>query len=877
MNSRLSVAAAILLAVTVPVRAQDASQILGAITPRELGPTTMGGRVTSIAVFEKEPRIFYVGTASGGVWKTENAGRTMVPVSDKLPTLSIGAVAVNPRDPNDVWMGTGEATSRNSTCIGEGLYHSTDGGKNWTLVGFQDARQFSRIAIDPSNPNTILVAALGNLWGDNAERGLYKSTDAGKTWKKVIDKGPKVGIIDVAYNPKNPKVVLAATWQRLRLAYNFYSRGTENAIYRSTDGGEKWTRVTKGMPAGELGRIGLSCMTNNPKVWVATIDAKEGGTFRSEDEGQSWSKMSNTNDRPFYFSLPVQDPMDENRVYHAATDFRFSDDKGKTFKNMPGMQVHPDFHAVWINPSDNKHILVGNDGGVAQSRDRGASWEFLGTMRIGQFYAVAVDMRKPYWVYGGAQDNGSWGGPTQTRNGGVAYHHWISVGGGDGFYVEVDPEDWRTIYSESQGGAIMRINVETGETRGIRPSPQALGEPQGTRYRFNWCSPIYISPHNHATLYFGGNKLFKSVNRGDKWKAVSPDLTTNDPEKQKPVVGDAIQSGAETHCTIITISESPLKQGVLWAGTDDGLIQVSQDDGVTWKEVSANLPGAPKGTWVSRVEASHFKEGRCFVTLDGHRANDYKPYVYMTDDYGATWTELKGIPDNNPCYVVKEGLRNEDLLFVGTEFGLFISLDRGATWSKYSTGAFPNVRIDDLEIHPRELDLAVATHGRAFWTVNVSALEQLTKANRDKDNYLCDPQTVYNIGRLNGEGYTPFGEFSSRNTQPGTTIYYWLKAAATDKVTVSILDARGNEVAKLDGKNTAGLNSVSWSPRGGGRRGGQQGAQSARQSTDYSVVMKLGDKEVSRTSVRVEYLVGEGGGDDNSDEFRGGDEDGGGQ
>lgn len=866
MKPRFGLAATLLLAAFVSVRAQDATQILGAIEPRELGPTTMGGRVTSLAVFEKDPRIFYVGTASGGVWKTENAGQSMTPITDKLPTLSIGAVAVNPRDPNDVWVGTGEATSRNSTCIGEGLYHSTDGGKNWTLVGFKDTRQFARIAIDPSNPNNILIAALGNLWGPNAERGLYKSSDGGKTWKKVIDKGPKVGVIDVVYNPKNPKVVLAATWERLRVPYNFYSRSTENGIYRSTDGGEKWTKITKGVPEGELGRIGLSCMVSNPKVWAATIDAaKEGGTYRSEDEGQSWTKMGATNDRPFYFSLPVQDPLDENRVYHAATDMKFSDDKGKTFKGMPGMNVHPDFHAVWINPTDNKHMLVGNDGGVAQSRDRGATWEFMGTMRIGQFYAVAVDMRKPYWVYGGAQDNGSWGGPTQTRNGGVAYHHWINVGGGDGFYVEVDPEDWQTIYSESQGGAVARINVETGATRGIRPSPQAVGEPAGTRYRFNWCTPVYVSPHNHATIFVGGNKLFKSVNRGDKWKAISPDLSTNDPEKQKPVLGDQIQSGAEVHCTIITISESPVKQGVLWVGTDDGLIQVSQDDGVTWKEVGSNLPGAPKGTWVSRVEASHFKEGRCYVTLDGHRTNDYQPHVYMTDDFGATWTELKGIPDNNPCYVIKEGLRNEDLLFVGTEFGLFVSLDRGATWNKYTTGTFPNVRIDDVEIHPRELDLAIATHGRSFWTVNVSALEQLTKANRDKDTFLCDPQAVYNIGRLSGDGYTSFGEYRARNTQPGTTVYYWLKAATTEKVTVLIVDAKGNEVAKLDGKNSAGLNSVPWSPRGG-RRGG---AQSTPQSTDYSVVLKIGDKEVGRTSVRAEYLVGSSSSDDGEDEMPG--------
>ncbi|MBL8065717.1 MAG: hypothetical protein JNM34_07650 [Chthonomonadaceae bacterium] len=835
-------------------------QMLGALEPRELGPTTMGGRITSMAVYNKDPRVFYVGTASGGVWKTENAGRTMTPIFDKMPTLSVGAVAINQKNPDDVWVGTGEATSRNSTCIGEGLYRSTDGGKSWTYVAFKETKQFSRIAIDPSNPDVVFVGALGNLWGPNPERGLYKTADGGKTWKKVIDKGPKVGIVDVVINPKNPKIVIAATWERLRVPYNFYSRSVENGIYRSTDGGEHFTKVSRGVPTGEVGRIGLSVMESNPRIWMATIDHKDGGTFRSTDGGESWTNMGKANPRPFYFSLPIQDPLDEKRVYLGGTTFQSSDDMGKTFRDLPGMNVHPDYHAVWVNPADNNQILVGNDGGVAQSRDRGKTWEFLGTMRIGQFYDVSVNMKRPYWVFGGAQDNGSWGGPTQTRNGGVAYYHWISVGGGDGFYVEADPEDSQIIYTESQGGALQRINIDTGESRFIQPRPQALGEPANTRYRFNWNSPIMISPHNHTTLYFGGNKLFKSVNRGNDWKAVSPDLTTNDPEKLKPVVGDAVNSGAEMHCTIISISESPIKQGVLWVGTDDGLVQVSQDDGTTWTNVTPNFANVPKGTWVSRVDASGFKVGRCYVTFDGHRNNDYKPYVYMTDDFGATWTELKGIPAGHSCYVIKEGLRNEDLLFVGTEFGLFVSIDRGATWSKYTTGTFPNVRIDDVEIHPRELDLVIGTHGRSFWSVNVSALEQLNKSARDKDTVLCEPQDVVNIGRLSGGGYTGFGEFMARNTQPGTTVFYWLKAETKEKVVVSVVDVRGNEVARLDGKGGAGLNSVSWTPRGGGggRRGGggaQPGAQPANRTSDYSVILKIGDKEVARSGVRVEFLI----------------------
>ncbi|MBS1721434.1 MAG: hypothetical protein JSS66_00340 [Armatimonadetes bacterium] len=828
---------------------QDPAQILGALEPRELGPTTMGGRVSDIAVYEKDPRIFYIGTASGGVWKTENGGTALEPIFDKQPVLSIGAIAVNQKNPDEVWVGTGEPSSRNSTCYGDGLYHTMDGGKTWEYVGFKESRQCSRIVINPEDPKTVFVALLGNLWGPNPERGLYKTTDGGKTWKKVIEGGPKVGVIDVTFNPKNPKVMLAATWERLRVPYNFYSRSEANAIWRSTDGGEKWTKVSKGLPTGQVGRIGLSIMRSNPKICIATVDAeKDGGVYRSEDEGVSWTKMSATDPRPFYFSLPRQDPNDENRLYLGATGLMVSDDKGKTVKEMP-IQVHPDFHALWINPSDSNHILVGNDGGCAQSRDRGKTWQFLGTMRIGQFYDVSVNNRKPYWIFGGAQDNGSWGGPTQTRNGGVSYYHWFSIGGGDGFYVEADPEDPNIVYSESQGGAVARLDLETGATTGIRPNPSRLGEPSGTRYRFNWDTPIMVSPHNHATVYIGGNKLFKSVDRGDHWKAVSPDLSTNDPEKQKPVLGDQIQSGAEVHCTIISISESPIKEGLLWVGTDDGLVQVSQDGGTTWKEVGANAPGVPKGTWVSRVCASRYKEGRCYVAFDGHRTNDYAPYVFVTEDFGTTWTRINGIPDGNSCYALTEGLKNEDLLFVGTELGLYASLDRGATWTKYTTSTFPNVRVDDMVIHPREFELAIATHGRSFWTVPVGPLEELTKANRDKDVFLCDPQDVTILGRLSGGGYTNFGEFVAQNTQPGTKVYYWLKAETKDKVVVSIQGPGGNELARLDGKGAAGLNSVSWRPRG---------RQAIGKTGDVSAVLKIGDKEVARTGIHVESLVGSG-------------------
>lgn len=829
--------------------ADPTAQMLSAIEPRELGPTTLGGRISDIAVYEKDPRIMYVGSASGGVWRSEDGGRVFLPVFDKQLTLSIGAVAVNPDNPDEVWVGTGEGSSRNSTCIGEGIYHSTDAGKTWTLMGLQKARQFGRIAVNPNDPNTLLVAAVGNLWGPNPERGLYKTTDAGKTWKKVIDGGDKVGAIDVRYNPKNPKVVLAAMWERLRVPSNFYSRSANCAMYRSTDGGEHWTKVTKGIPTGDLGRIGIDVMRSNPKIWVATIDAqvKDGtGFYRSEDEGVSWTKMASANPRPFYFSVPRIDPLDEKRCYLPGTNLSFSDDMGKTFRDYQS-EIHPDFHAGWINPTDSNHMIFGNDGGVVQTRDRGKTWEFLSSLRVGQFYNVDFNMRKPYWVGGGAQDNGSWAGPTQTRQGGVAYFNWLGFQFGDGFYVQFDKDDPKWFYSESQGGGIMRTNLDTGENTPIRPTLAKTGEPAGTKYRFNWSTPFLLSPFNQSTIYLGGNKLFKSVDRGLHWKAISPDLTTNDPEKLKPVVGDAVNSGAETHCTIITLNESPFKPGLLWVGTDDGLIQVSQDDGGSWKDVTSAVPGVPKGTWVSRVSPSRFKEGRCFISFDGHRTNDYKPYVLMTDDFGATWKDITSNLPEGSVYVIKEGLKNEDLLIVGTEFGLFFSMDRGASWNKYTTGTWPNVRVDDVAIHPRESDLVIGTHGRSFWSVPIGALEQLTAENRGKDNFICEPSPVYLLGRINGGGYTSFGEFVARNTQPGTNIYYWLKAETKEKVQVIVQDVLGNVVTRLDGKSVAGLNSVSYSPRG---RSGP------RRTGDFAVVLKIGDKEVGRTALRIEDISG---------------------
>lgn len=847
---RIFLAAAVLASAAAFCQSEQAgaasptAQMLGVLPPRALGPTTMAGRISDLAVYEKEPRIFYVATASGGLWKTSNGGITIDPAFFKERTAALGSAAVDQDDPNHVWVGTGEQNNRNSTSWGDGVYRSTDGGKTWSHMGLKETRHIGEIVLHPKNKDTVYVAAMGNLWGPSKERGVYKTTDGGKTWQLILKTANDLtGVVELVMDPKNPDTLLAASYERRRWAYKWQSGGEGTAIYKTTNGGKSWKMITKGIPAGPKGRIGMSYFRRDPRIVVACIEhEKESGIYRSTDGGDSWTRVNNLNPRPFYFSKIRQDPNDEDRIYMPGVNFHYSVNKGQTFRVLP-MNIHVDHHALWINPSDSSHMINGNDGGIGQTRDRGESWEMVNSMDIGQFYAIAVDMRKPYYVYGGLQDNGSWGGPTQQPiNGAVKYTDWYQVGGGDGFHVQVEPGDWRVVYSMSQGGALSRLNQQTGQRAFIRPRP-----PQGETYRFNWSSPLIISPHNDATIYFGGNRLFKSVNRGDAWKVISPDLSTNNESKiisrTNPSGGVTKEdTGAERHCTIITISESPRQQGVVWVGTDDGLVWVTKDDGTTWTNVTANVPGLPSGTWVSRVSASAHVDGRAYATFDGHRNDDYKPYVFTTEDFGATWTPIfAGLGENDSCYVIKEGLRNPDLLIVGTELGMYISMDRGATFAKYISGTFGTVRTDDVVIHPREFDLVVGTHGRSLWIVPINALEQLTAENRAKDVFLAKPATAYGLGFGQGGWFGGDRDFASANTQPSGRIEYWLKAATTEKVSVQILNADGTVVATLDGTGNQGLNSVTWRPRG------------RLATSDYGVLLKVGDKEF-RSSIRYEDL-----------------------
>lgn len=834
---------AVALMISGAVHATQWEPQLQGIEPRALGPTSMGGRVSNLAVYEKEPRIFYVATASGGLWKTTSAGVKFEPVFQYENSVALGAVAIDQSNPDVVWVGTGEENSRNSTSWGDGVYKSTDGGKTWAHLGLKNTHHISTILLHPTDKNVAYVGALGKLWGPSNERGVFKTTDGGKTWNKVFSMpNEQTGIIEMLMDPRKPDTLIAASWEKKRFPYYFESGGVGSGLHKSTDGGKSWKKLTKGLPDSLMGRIGLSRFVKNPDVLIASIESeKNRGVYKSTDNGESWTFLNALNPRPFYFSMPIIDPVDEQRIYLPAVNFHYSEDGGKTFKVMQ-MDIHVDYHAMWINPQDNKHMLVGQDGGVAVTRDRGESWEFLNNLPIGQYYAVGVDMRRPYWVYGGLQDNGTWGIPTQSDRGFVTYAESRFINGGDGFHAQVDPNDWRTVYAESQGGALVRHNIETGERQFIRPRP-----PQGETYRFNWSSPIHLSPHNSKTVWFGGNKLFKSVDQGNNWIEASPDLSTNDPEKQKRGAGMSPENtGAEVHCTIITISESPLKAGVVWIGTDDGNVQLTQDDGKNWEKLT--VPGVPANTWVSRVAASRHELGRAYVTFDGHRSSDFNSYVYMTDDFGKTWKKLSdGWPENHVVYSFVEGLRNPDLLFVGTEMGMWVSLDRGSNWTRlHKNQGFPTVRIDDMLIHPRELDLVVGTHGRSIWIIPISALEQLSAKAREEDVFLCQPADAFKFGNSFSDWFEGDRIWKSPNTQPGTTIYYHLKQETSEKAEITIKTIDGRLLARLSGTTKAGLNAVKWQARGT--------RQVSLVTGEYLVELKIGEK-IFTTTLRYEDLV----------------------
>jgi photosystem II stability/assembly factor-like uncharacterized protein len=795
------------------------SDTFAGLDARPIGPAVMSGRIAALdAVAEKGRLTVYVGAASGGVWKSTNGGTTFKPVFDKH-AQSVGALTIDPTNPKTVWVGTGESWVRNSVSVGSGVYKTTDGGENWQQVGLTDSERIARIVVDHKNGDTVYACATGHLWDANPERGVYKTTDGGKSWKQVLKVNDDTGCAMMAMDPQDPKVLYAAMWQFRRKAWTFKSGGPGSGLFKSTDGGETWKKLTKGLPAGELGRIGVAVAPSRPSTVYAVVEAKEGDSalYRSDDLGESWAKLNagaQIVGRPFYFAHVYVDPKDYNRVYKPSTALVVSDDGGRTFSGIGG-RVHSDYHAMWIDPANTERLLVGTDGGLYVSEDRGATWRFVENLPLSQFYHVSYDLAQPYNVYGGLQDNSSWVGPSRgwTGSSGILNRDWRSVYGGDGFWVFEDPTDADYVYAEYQGGNLARINRRTLETKSIPPLAAA-----GEKLRFNWNAPIHLSRTQKGTIYFGAQFLFRSRDRGDTWERISPDLTTNDPEKQRQEESGGLtvdNSTAENHTTIFTISESPKNAGVVWAGTDDGNVQLTRDGGKKWENVVKNIPGLPANTWVSSIEASRHDEGTAYATFDNHMTGDMKSYIYKTADYGRTWTPLATADVTGYAHVVKEDLVNKDLLFVGTEAGLFVSLDGGRQWAQFRGGDMPGVAVRDLAIHPREHDLIIATHGRGIWIVDdLTPLRSLTPDVLAKDAAFLPSRSPVMTIPANEFGFNGDAEFFGRSANDNAVItYYQKKRHIYGDLKFELYDAAGKLVSTIPGNKRRGLNRIDWSMR----------------------------------------------------------------
>jgi photosystem II stability/assembly factor-like uncharacterized protein len=950
----------------IPIPAQSGAQpataetsIVDAIRFREIGPTAQGGRYVEFAVVESNPRVFYAATATGGLWKTVNHGVSFTAVFENQPDFAIGAVALAQSRPDVVYVGTGEANNSRSTYDGHGVYKSTDAGTSWTHVGLPNAGRIGRIVVDPKNPDVVFVAASGKLYSENPDRGVYRSTDGGTSWTKTLDHkvdGREIGAIDIAMDPSNPRVLYAATYDKVRRPWTFGEGGPGSAIFKSTDGGAKWTQLTAGLPTGMLGRIGLSIARSDPKTVYAVVEnanardpkvtpeerrkrIMEGfgdgsigdELYRSDDAGATWRKVAppatapttsqpadsappnpaqpatgrgaargtpqgrgaqqgaataqagatppqqaqqtgrggwTGGQPPYYYAQIRVDPRNKEHVYLLSVGVTHTTDGGKSWSRPFGFGG--DNHALWINPTDSDHLILGHDHGMGVSFDAGRTWLSPDNKPIAQFYAIGHDMEQPYNVYGGMQDNGSARGPSTMKGGGtIPFEAWYRVGGGDGFYNVVDPTDSRWLYNESQFGAIQRMDQKTGQGRSIR-----YVRPQGQEaLRWNWSSPILISPHNAEVIYHAANVLLRSSNRGDTWTEISPDLTKNLPERRNG-------TGNIQYATITTIDESPIVGGVIWAGTDDGNVQVTRDGGKNWTNVTDKIGGHP-GYWVSRVIASHHDAGTAYVTVTGYRHDDFKPFVWKTADYGATWSSIAANLPNEPINVIREDDENPNLLFVGTDYGVHASLDGGKSWRPMKN-RLPTNPVHDLLIHPREDELIVGTHGRGMFIADISGLQALTPSALSADALLAP--IVPAVQQVSGlRPMVASLNFEGESRQPGVHINYYLKSAASG-VAVRVYDGPRLIAESTNAPGNAGLNTIRWTMQAsramtpaeqqaasgrGGRGGGGFGfgrgatppptpefpgpAQGTVLSTvapgEYRVVLSVGGREYAQTAL----------------------------
>ena len=838
-------------------------QILSGLRPRSIGPANMSGRIGAIDAVASNPNIIYVGGADGGVFKSVNGGLTWTPVFDDQAASSIGAIAINQANPDVVWVGTGEAAPRNSVGVGRGVFLTLDGGKTWKCLGLEKTDKISKILLDPRDQKVAYVGALGPTWGDSPERGVFKTSDGGRTWTKVLYVDKTSGVADMAMDPSNPNKILAAVWDHRRYPWTFRSGGPGSGLYLSLNAGDTWQKQTdqEGLPKGEMGRIGIAYAANRPEIVYALVEAKKNVLLRSTDGGFRWTtanEQDNINNRPFYYCRIWVNPTNENTIYMLQTQIQASEDGGKTFSALTSFnQAHSDFHAMWIHPLGNM-LIVGNDGGVVISTDRGRSWRFVENLPFGQFYHVRYDMETPYNLYGGLQDNGTWRGPAYSlKERGLPAYLWTSVGGGDGFDAWPDPEDSQAGYGMSQGGSLYYFNIATGLSRGIVPTETEV------KARYNWNAGFAVDPFRPATIYLGSQFVHRSPDKGRTWEVISPDLTTNDPSKLKQAESGGLTldvTNAENHCTILAIAPSPVQEGVIWVGTDDGNIQLTRDGGRTWTLVSAVLtsgkkPVVPAGATVPHIHASRFDAAAAYAVFDDHQRFNGTPYVFVTRDFGATWKSLVTPEIDGFGKAIIEDTVDRDLLFLGTQFGLFVSFNGGAAWTKWTSG-FPTTPVFDLAVHPRENDLIIATHGRSLYVLDdISPLREISDAVLAKKLHLFKVQDAYEFQQGGFSSYMSPGDgvFMGENKRSGVCFTYFItpvpkkageeapaepsslppdvaammrrmggaprgfeagfQSPASSRVSISILDGQGQVVGRMNGTENKGINRVYWNFR----------------------------------------------------------------
>lgn len=808
----------------------DLQALAETFTWREVGPANPSGRITDVEAVESAPHIIYLGTATGGVWRTVNAGITFEPLFDDQPTASIGDIGLSPSNPDILYVGTGEPNNRNSSPWGAGMFKSTDGGDSWEYIGLEETRHIARVLVHPTNPDVVYIAAMGHLWGPNEERGVFKTTDGGVTWDKVLYLDETTGVTDITMDPVDHDILYAVGHQRIRDRFDAGDPvdqwGPLAGIYITHDGGANWEKSENGLPTVEMGRTGISASRAEPGTVYALVstqpaegaggggrpaaqeeaeplDINKDGVWKTTDYGVTWEKVNDWNNRPSYYSQIRADPNDPDVFWGFASPMAYSDDGGVTVASGPAVQgrTHIDYHSGWIDPNNSDHVLVGGDGGLNVTWDRGKNWEVVKQIGLAQIYGLSADMRKPYYLVVGLQDNGVWVGRSRGRiTGGVTNNDWFALSNADGFQSQVDPTDFNTIYAETQSGNIYRQDLRTGQNSRVRPQPPTpvAGEDR-ERYRFDWDTPFLLSPHNPRTLYVGGNKVFKSVDRGDNYTEISPDLTALPEERSS---------------ALVSLDESSLVPGLLWAGSNDGNVWMRRGEGSDWDLLNGNIPDAPERYWVKSVEASYHEAGRAFVAFDGHRWDDIAPYIYMTDDYGESWTNITSDLPEGSIYVVIEDPVNPDLLFAGSEVGLYFSIDRGATWARFMNG-LPTVPIHDLLIHPRDMDLIAGTHGRGAWIAgNITPLQQLTSDVMEDELTLFDVRPEVQWLTTYEFSWTTDKRFYKDNPPTGSTIAFYAQRAMGGDATLEILDVSGEVHRTLDFEVDAGLNTVFWDMRG---------------------------------------------------------------